>query len=70
MVGVAGGIGGAAAELYGALDQGDLDRGRTSPQQVKRQQRSAETGADDGNFCHSAFSESGNPQRTGKNVAD
>ncbi len=47
MVGVAGGIGEAAAELGVLLDQIDPAVGQRTLEQLHRQQRAAETGADD-----------------------
>ena len=52
VAGIAGGVGGAAPELNAAFDQCELRSGRTSPQQVKREQRAAEPRADDRNPCH------------------
>ncbi len=56
MARVARRIGGPPAELTVPFDQMHAGRRRTSAQQMQRQQRAAETGADDRNVGHRRFS--------------
>jgi hypothetical protein len=52
VAGIAGGIGRAASELDGALDQGDRRARRTSPEKMQCEKGPAEAGANNRNSSH------------------